>query len=57
LYHTDGAGHIQSAEIVEAESDREALVAAKQTLKGNAGELWLEGKMVCRLGLPAERGR
>lgn len=49
LYFTDGDGHIRSAEIVEARSDRDAMIIAKEKLKGAPGELWLEGKMVCCL--------
>lgn len=50
LYRTDGVGHIRSSAVVEAKCDRDAMVAARETLKGGTGELWLEGKMVCRLG-------
>ena len=55
LYHTDGIGHIRSAEIVVARSEDDAVVAAKESLKGHSGELWHEGKMICRIGSPEER--
>lgn len=54
LFSTDGAGHIRATNVVEASSDREARLLAKEALKGAPGELWLEAKMVCRF-VPGEQ--
>lgn len=56
LFSTDGAGHIRSTNVVEAPSEREALLRAKEVLKGAPGELWLEAKLVCRFD-PGEQPR
>lgn len=49
LYETDGTNHFQSTEVVEAETDAEAMTIANRLLAGRPGELWRGEKMVCRL--------
>jgi hypothetical protein len=47
LYVLDDSSHIRRSEIVEAETDSEAMRTAQDTLDGRPAELWLETKKVC----------
>lgn len=50
LYRTDGLGHIETASILEAESDDDAIEQARKLLGATAGELWLERRRIFRFG-------
>jgi hypothetical protein len=47
LYILDDTSHIRASEIVEAETDSEAMRVANEALDGRAAELWLKAKKVC----------
>jgi hypothetical protein len=50
IYCIDGAGHVGSAHLIEAESDEEAVLSARQ-LRPSADncEIWNETRLVGRL--------
>jgi hypothetical protein len=50
LYRFDKAGHFNWSEVIPAETDTSAMRTACQLLAGAAGELWLDEKLVSRLG-------
>jgi hypothetical protein len=50
LYRFDPSGHFNSSEVIAADSDTSALRAASELLAGAAGELWLDEKLISRLG-------
>ncbi len=51
LYRFDRSGHFSSLEIIPADSDTTALRAANELLSGAPGELWLDAKLISRLGV------
>lgn len=55
LYRFDRSGHFSSAEVLAAESDTGALKAAADRLAGAPGELWLDGRLISRLGTKPPR--
>ena len=50
LYRFDGSGHIHTSEVVEAANDADAIRLAGVLLADGSGELWLEQRMITRLG-------
>ena len=50
LYRFDGSGHIHTSMVVEAEDDAAAIQLASEMLAEGSGELWLEHRMITRLG-------
>lgn len=48
-YLIDEADHIQSARVIDAESDSDALAQAKQWVDGCDVEVWKGNQMVARL--------
>jgi hypothetical protein len=56
LYILDTASHIRESELIEAESDSEAIRRAKLVLEGRPGELWLSNKNVCTFGRGMGKG-
>ncbi len=50
LYILDNTSHIRESEVIEAETDSEAMRFAKVVLEGRPGELWLTNKNVCKFG-------
>ena len=44
LYRLNEAGHFKSGHIIQAETDKNAIVAALRELGSERGELWLEGR-------------
>lgn len=50
LYRFDRSGHIHTSLVVEAEDDAAAILAANEMLADGSGELWLEERMIGRLG-------
>ena len=50
LYRFDGSGRIHTSEVVEAEDDAAAIRLAGEMLADGSGELWLEQRMIARLG-------
>lgn len=44
LYRLNEAGHFKSGHVIQAETDRNAIVAALRELGSERGELWLEGR-------------
>ena len=46
VYRVDGAGRFEAAEWLEAESDEQALEAARALNGGPAFELWERGRLV-----------
>jgi hypothetical protein len=49
LYGLDGAGKIISAEWLEADSDEEAIAAARAQCKSVACEVWRRNRFVARI--------
>jgi hypothetical protein len=50
LYRFDRSGHIHTSEVVEAADDAAAIRLASEMLADGSGELWLEQRMIRRLG-------
>jgi len=50
LYRFDGSGRIHTSEVVEAADDAAAVQIASELLADGSGELWLEQRMIRRLG-------
>ena len=50
LYRFDGSGRIHISEVVEAADDAAAIRLAGEMLADGSGELWLEQRMITRLG-------
>jgi len=50
LYRFDRSGHIHTSAVVEAEDNAAAIRLAGKMLADGSGELWLEHRMITRLG-------
>ena len=50
LYRFDGSGHIHTSAVVQAEDDADAIRLADEMLADGSGELWLEQRLIARLG-------
>ena len=50
LYRFDGSGHIHTSAVVEADDDATAIRLGDAMLADGSGELWLEHRMISRLG-------
>jgi len=50
LYRFDRSGHIHTSAVVEAADDAAAIQLAGEMLADGSGELWLENRMITRLG-------
>ena len=50
LYRFNRSGHIHTSLVVEAEDDAAAIRLAGEMLADGSGELWLEQRMIRRLG-------
>ena len=51
LYVLNDFSRIEGAEIIEAETEAEAIQSAKVSLNGRLGELWLAAKKICTFDL------